>query len=681
MYLNKKSAVAIALGAVLLTGCKNGNNDSDIVNPPEPPPEVVTPVTEISLIGTPKAGSTISANLVCDVCDLESDKTYIEWTVTKSFDTQYKRIVKGNTLSILPTEENSIITMVFKSINAEGEELGDVTKVYDLSKGMEGGFDSASMHKFNADGFVIQINGNIFLSSANGTLSPSRVHLEGEVAAEKGEEPETVKEYAISMPALSGAESAYNRVELYEFPNKRWGVGADNTGKSTELVEFSGAELVIDNGDEFFVVKDGKISRYASNNLTTPIHEAAAPSIVEAFVGIGTLFQLSDNNAIYFPAKGDPRPELDIAITDMRSGSFFSSRELSGYITTSDELILLALPVAAFPTTDVDVVIGNKTSDEFTVIYKDKSAVRVAAQGETTLEVLSVADDLSVVGVEQNKPTLGGESDLADVIKLNTNSSASTGSFKVLATSEATNGMFFGGAEPNTSCSDLINDASESGVNVAAVLPNDSGVMFAADYDNVYACNLNHASDDTGKKLTVEPVDGAITSIELLKGGDAVYVFDGATMQEYTFKIPTPPEPEVPEDGEEAPEVVVPALAPIIELEDIGDVDSNDERSSIGIENHQLGQNMAIIMSDSSQFIVGKMNDANSGAFTEVAPMNKYNHLGTFCHKTECLSVHSNTEGDVTIQRIESTNKPAELNYEGLIERKEIDSEEPTDTK
>lgn len=681
MHLNKKTALAIALGAVLLTGCKNGNNDSDIVDPPEPPPEVVVPVTEIGIVGTPKAGSTISANIECDTCNWkDTEKTYVEWTITDPNDPAY--IVppqKSKTITI-PNRENLIITMTFRSVDSEGVAMKDVVKVFDLSKGAEGGFDTATMHKFNASGFVIQINESIFLSSESGNTTPSRVYLDGEpTPVSEGEpEPEIVKEFAIAMPALDDKHGAYQRIELYEFPNKRWGVGADNSGKSTELTEFAGAELVVDNGDEFFVVKDGKLARFAANDLTTAIHEVAVASDAEPFVGVGTMFELDGSNAVYFPAKGDPIP--DVEISDMRIGSFFSTNDVSGYITTSDEVVLLgsSLPVAAFKTTGVSQVVANRTSDEFTVIYKDKSIVRVTDQGSTVIEVVSVADDLSVVGVSENTPTLVGDAELADVIKLNADASETDGAFKVLATSEATNGMFFGGAEPNTTCSDLINEAADLGVNVAAVVPNDSGVMFAADFDNVYACNLNHASDDMGKKLTIRPVSQAMTKIELLKGSNSVYFFDGVAVSEYTFDIPVPPEPEVPEvpEGEEPPEPEVPDLKPVVEVEEIGEVDESEERVAIGVENHQLGQNMAIVMSDASQFIVGKMTDPNNGAFIEVAPLSKFNHLGTFCHKSECLSVHSNEAGNVTIQRIEGVNKPAELRYEGLIDREKPETPE-----
>lgn len=676
MYLNKKTALAIAFGAVLLTGCKNGNNDSDIVDPPEPPPEVVVPITEIGIVGTPKAGATISANIECDTCDWKNtEKTYVEWTITDPKDPAYIVPPQRSKTITIPNKENLIVTMTFRSADAEGEAMKDVVKVFDLSKGTEGGFDTAAMHKFNASGFVIQINESIFLSSEDGNTSPSRVYLDGKQAPATDEQPdqEIVKEFAIAMPALDDKNGAYQRVELYEFPNKRWGIGADGSGKSTELTEFAGAELVTDSGDEFFVVKDRKIARFAASDLTTPIHEVELALDAEPFVGVGTMFELDGTNAVYFPAKGDPIP--DVAISDMRFGSFFSTNDVSGYITTTDEVILLgsSLPAAAFTTTGVSQVIANRTSDEFTVIYKDKSIARVTDQGAKVIEVVSASDDLSVVGVAENTPTLVGDANLADVIKLNADASETDGAFKVLATSEATNGMFFEGSEPNTSCSDLINEAADTGVNVAAVVPNDSGVMFAADFDNVYVCNLNHASDDMGKKLTIRPVSQAMTKIELLKGSNSVYFFDGVAVSEYTFDIPVPPEPEVPEvpEGEEPPVPEVPDLKPIVEVEEIGEVDDSEEREAIGVENHKLGQNMAIVMSDSSQFIVGKMTAPNNGVLIEVPPLSKFNHLGTFCHRSECLSVHSNEAGNVTIQRIEGVNKPAELRYEGLIDREE----------
>ncbi|EGR2229323.1 hypothetical protein DZF79_13925 [Vibrio parahaemolyticus] len=648
MISYNKSALALLLSALFLSGCENGNNihgDNETTPPVEPPEETVL-IESVSFSGQFTPNSKVSMSFECSGCDL--DATTTKWVVTKRSEPLYNRESTSRTLEISEVEADAQISLTISPVDQDGKKQEDVVKTFDLET--KKGFDEAKFFHFGKDGYVIRLNEDTFLSSQNAeTMAPKHVYL-------VNKDDPSLKDFAIDMPSIDEPSGSFMRKELYEFPNKRWGIAVNANGESQELTEFEGGEYVLDCGTEYFTYKGTTISRFDESNLGTPVHTYDAGTLdeVNAYCGHGVVFEKIGNTAVYFPKKGDPRPETEVELTDISPNTFFTNQAFSGYLTPTGELKLLgeSLPPLAFSKTGAKKVYNNISANEITVEFDDGTFYRVGDFGAKYIEVVSAADATTVKDVNTQAPSKPTDLNLVDFLYLDNGS--------ILTSSELAEDGFY---DPltNKSCSEWINESANGGsikgVNLTVAAGNNSLPVMATDRNGyLYACNPNKASVNIDDKLTEQSIDGNYTQIKQSKGTNEVYLLDqGANkIAAYTVSIDA--------DGK-----------PIVSPYSLDNID--DQIDMLGFSAQNNGSNISVVRADGTQLILGSIAGVTGDKSILFSGYETWNHLNTLCSDSQCMSVHSNEAGDVDIAVINNKNSVIKYNYEGLVKREAEEAE------
>lgn len=646
MMSYNKSALALLLSALVLSGCENGNNihgsneTPPPVEPPVEPPEETVFIESIALSGKFIPNSTVSMNFECSGCDL--DATTIKWVVTKRSEPLYNRERIGRTLEISELESDAQITLIISPVDLAGEKQDDVVKNFDLDA--KKGFDEANFFHFGNDGYVIRLNGDIFLSSQNAeTMAPKHTYL-------VNKDDPSAKDFAIAMPSLGEPSGSFIRKELYEFPNKRWGIAVNANGESQELTEFEGSEYVLDCGTEFFAYKGTTISRFDETNLSLPIHtyDVGTLSKVNAYCGHGVVFEKGGNTAIYFPKKGDPRPEAEVEIADIKPNTLFTNQAFSGYLTTTGELKLLGenLPPLAFSKLGAKEVYNNISANEITVEFDDGTFYRVGDFGAKYLEVVSAAEATTVKSSNNQPPRKSTDLNLVDFLHLDNGN--------ILTSSELAEDGFY---DPltNKSCAYWINESSNGGsikgVNLTVAAGNNSQPVIATDHNGyLYACNPNKASVNIDDKITEQSIDGNFTLIKQSKGTNEVYLLDKEANKIVAYTV------SVDSNGK-----------PVVSPYSLDNID--DQVDMLGFSEENNGSNISIVRADGTQLILGSIAGITGDKSITFSGYEKWNHLNTLCSDSQCMSIHSNEGGDVEVAVINNKNSVIKYRHEGLIKR------------
>ncbi|KDM90947.1 hypothetical protein EA58_14425 [Photobacterium galatheae] len=648
------------LAALFLSGCENGNNIHDTSEPAPPvdptpvdpppvtPPEETVLVESVSFSGQFAPHATVAINFQCTGCDMKATK--FSWKVTKRSDPTYLRSSMQKTLDILEEEANAQITFTISPVDLDGNLQKDVVKMFDLEKGE--GFDHAEFFHFGKDGYVIRLNDNIFMSSQNAeTMSPKRVYL-------LNKDDSGTKDFAIGMPSLREPSGSFLRKELYEFPNQRWGIAINVNGESQELTDFEGDDYVLDCGDEYFTYKGTKVSRYDSANLSvaTNTYEAGALTDVKAYCGHGVVFEKSDNKAVYFPKKGDSRPETSIEIFDMVPETFFTNQAFSGYLTSKGELKLLGqdLPPLAFSKHGIRKVYNNISATEITLEFEDGTFYRVGDFGAKFLEVVPAGTSTTVLGVNAQTPRAPADLNLVDFLYLSNGN--------ILTSGESAEGRFY---EPmtNKSCADWLNEAANDGtlkgVDLTAAAGNSAQLMMATDKNGyLYACHPDKASVNIDDKMTEQSISTSYTQMKHSKGTNEVYLLDqnNNTLMAYTVSVDALGKPAFTEYP-------------------LDNIDNSVDMLGFGEANQ--GSNLNVIRADGTQIILGPIAEKTGDKSIVFRGYEAWNHLNTLCSNSQCTSIHSNGAGDVGIAVINNANSVIRYTYEGILKAKEETTTSP----
>ncbi len=620
-----------ALGCCLaLTGCDNPNRDYDEAALIEPE---ITPVVTTWVTGTPKAGSSMAISYTCDSC--QDDLTTYEWLVRYNGDTDWTTRSTTNVIKIDETEHDISVMVNISTYDLNSEPLEVISRTYDLTD--QSTFNKAEFHSFSDNGYVLVINDSIYMSSDEAeTMFPVRAHLQDPLDADTLIYPET-------MPALSEPNGFTNRQELYKFPNSRWGIGADANGLSSELVEFEGAELVIDCNGEFVTYEGSTISRFDETDLTTATYSyptADTYAEFDMYCGNGIFVQQSGNTAIYLPEVSDPRPETEILITDYAIDSYFSNAAFSGYINTAGELVLLGnnLPAMSFVETGVAQVLTNVTSDEITVVLYDNRIFRIGDQGTTFSEQIHLSGETITATSKQN-PTNSTDADLIDVYE-------TSGGHLLLSSEYMTDGFYM--ATTESSCSELF-VTYDIQATAYSTTGRDSDIFTLTDANNnIYACNTAMLESDPTLQITHTTLNSTnYNNLASIKGKEEVFVFadEAVALEAFTIGV----------DSNDTPTFNSYSLNAV------------DEIQLLNFGTNHAGSNGNVTRADGSQLIFGTIAEASGENLMTVSPLEGWDHLNTRCYDNICITVHANTEGSLKVSGITSVaNVNAE--YEGLIQ-------------